>query len=90
MKLRETLVAILLLAAVYVLVRMVTGCHALTPAEQAQVAKDGTQLGMCVAEAHLCKVAAKFSDGGLGPCWDEFDACLASHGFADAGAEGGK
>ncbi len=71
-----------------VVVHCAAGCNALTPAEQARVASDGLQLSMCATQAHLCKMAADLDSGFTG-CWDEFDACLVSHGFADAG-EGGK
>ncbi len=66
-----------------VVVRCAAGCHALTPAEQEKVASDGMKLSTCAANAHLCKLAQ--GDAGFGPCWDEFDACLIAHGFADAG-----
>ena len=65
------------------------GCKSLTPAEQAQVARDNVHLSTCAAMAHLCKVATGDA-GSYGACWDEWDRCLVSHGFVDGGAEGGK
>ncbi len=86
--LRQTIATALAVFALAFIVGHCVGCRTLTPAEQAQVTSDGVKLSMCGAKAHLCKLAT--GDAGFGPCWDEFDACLVTHGFADAGAEGGK
>ncbi len=85
---RQFVASGLVLFALLFVVGHCSGCNRLTPAEQAQVASDGVKLSMCGAKAHMCKLAT--GDGGFGPCWDEFDACLVAHGFADAGAEGGR
>lgn len=59
------------------------GCATLTPAEQAGVARDGLQMGTCAVLAHLCKESV--GDASRAPCWADFDRCMASYGFADAG-----
>lgn len=82
------LLAFFVVGLMLIIARIAVGCHALTPAEQAQVAKDDVKLGACFATSHLCKVAAKAlnPDAGSFPeCWAEFDACMVAHGYMDGG-----
>lgn len=53
------------------------GCAALSPAEEAAVASDAVAMSACAARAHVCKLG--HADAGLGPCWTEFDACMAPY-----------
>jgi hypothetical protein len=60
-------------------------CAALTAQEEAHVAIDATQLGTCVAEERMCKRTLA-ADASVAPCYAEYDDCMTSHGFRDAGA----
>lgn len=80
------LIAFFAVGCVLIIARILAGCHALTPAEQAVVASDGVKLGMCATAAHLCK---SFDGPDAAPwqrCWDEYVACKVAHGF-DGGAK---
>lgn len=80
------LIAIFVLGCALVIARIATGCHELTPAEQATVASDGMKLSMCATAAHLCKLAAGDDAGPWQACWDEYVECKRVHGF-DGGAK---
>ena len=83
------LFAFLIVGAIIVAVRLLTACGALSDTDKAHVAGDGIQISMCAAEAHLCKRFEQNGapDAGLSKCWDDYDACLSSHGFRDGGAK---
>lgn len=82
---RQTLATGLVLLAGLFIIGKCTGCKALTPAEQAVVARDGVNISMCATAAHMCK---SFDGPDAAPwdrCWDEYVACKVAHGF-DGGA----
>ena len=76
--------ALALLGALFVLGRCVA-CAALTPAEQATVARDSVTISMCAESAHLCKLYGGDDSGTWDRCWDEYVKCKTAHGF-DGGA----
>lgn len=82
---RQTLSAGAVLLVGLFIIGKCTGCHALTPAEQEKVAKDGVNISMCATAAHLCKLHEGPDAGPWDKCWDEYVACKTAHGF-DGGA----
>ena len=84
------LLAFLIVGGALIVARVLAGCGGpLSDADKAHVAGDGIQISMCAAEAHLCKRFEQKGgpDASLSKCWDDYDACLASHGFRDGGAK---
>ena len=75
------LMVFLIVGGFLAVARLLAGCAALTPAEQAQVASDGVKLSMCATEAHLCKLDMERLDAGFSHCWDEYVMCKTAHGF---------
>lgn len=58
-------------------------CAKLTPAQEAVVARDQIELGLCATEAHL----DKSEDGGSNAkAWTTFDDCMCRKGFYEGGA----
>jgi hypothetical protein len=82
----RTLIAFFAVGCVLIVARILAGCGALTPAEQATVTSDGVKLSMCATQAHMCKLAAGDDAGPWDACWKEYVDCKANHGF-DGGAK---
>ncbi len=58
-------------------------CATLSPASKEQIAKDQIELGVCAAEAHVCKMNVAVP----AKCWAVFDDCMTRKGFYDGGAD---